>query len=196
MKTNREIFMNELNNSNMDNFIDLINSCGKCNRCSNNYWDGNVNSCHKNINNSSCEDGQREYFESYPEENLQNKYNKKYWHCKGYSNAQSLNNLTEILYSCGVIEWKGVDNCKYCHNKGKECYSVSSKCFWLFQYLLNLHSDYVKDKIKKLNDFDKLIYKENMTFEKWLTDIVIPSISDKLIRDKAEHFLDLVFSDR
>lgn len=196
METNREIFMNKLNDSNMENFINLINSCGKCNRCSNYYWDGNVNYCHKNTNNSSCENGQREYFESYPEENLQKKYNKKYWYCKGYDNAQSLNKLTEILYSSGVINWKGVDSCRYCYNKEKECYLVSYKCFWPFQYLLDLHSDYVKEKIEKLSDFDKIVYKEEMTFEKWLADIVIPSISDKSIRDQAEYFLDLVCSNR
>lgn len=193
MKTNREIFMDRLNKSNMDDFVKLVNAYEKCSRCSNNYWDGINRPCHRNINESSCEDGQKEYFESYPDEDLQKKYNKKYWYCKGYEQARLLKELTQVIYSCGVVEWNGIDKCEICHNKGEKCYTTNFKCSLPFQYLIDLHSNYIKVKIKDLNDIDKMLLKRKMTFDVWLKDTLIPSISDKEFRDKAKHLYELTY---
>ena len=74
-KTNKDLWLGWATIDD-DLFLALITGQGKCNRCSNSYWDGTKASCHRHINESSCEEGQREYFESYPEENLQKKYGK------------------------------------------------------------------------------------------------------------------------
>ena len=60
-----------------EEFLKVVSGVGKCKRCSNSYWDGNQELCHKNINDSSCELGLKEYLESDISENLQTKYKKK-----------------------------------------------------------------------------------------------------------------------
>lgn len=192
MKTNREIYVDKLNNSSTEEFVKLVNAYQICSRCSNAYWDGNQTICHKNINKSSCEKGQEEYFESYSNEDLQEKYNKKYHYCKGYKQAKLLKELVQIIYYSGVVEWNGVDQCEICKNKGKKCYSTYSNCLWPFQHLLNIHSDYIKEKVKELNDFDKLCFRDKMTFDVWMKDILIPSILDKDINEKANRLCDIL----
>lgn len=76
-QTNRELFMEKLQDADMKEFVELITCYGKCTRCSNNYWDGNYTGCHENKNESSCEEGIAEFMEARPGENLQVKYNKK-----------------------------------------------------------------------------------------------------------------------
>ena len=77
-QTNRELFMEKLQDADMKEFVELITCYGKCTRCSNNYWDGNYTGCHENKNESSCEEGIAEFMEARPGENLQVKYGKKY----------------------------------------------------------------------------------------------------------------------
>ncbi len=84
-----------------EEFLKVVSGVGKCKRCSNSYWDGNQELCHKNINDSSCELGLKEYLESDISENLQTKYKKK--------------RLTDIKYE----DWIKEDicesrNCEWC----------------------------------------------------------------------------------
>lgn len=200
MKTNRDIFMEtfieELKESNTERFVELISAFGsfrRCGKCSNSYWDGNHYKCHKNINKSDCQKGQMEYFESYPGDDLQKKYNKQYWYCNGYEQAQALNKLTELLYSYKVVLWNGTEICKGCANKGKKCYEFHFKCYVPFQYLMDSYSDYVKEKIKDLDEFDEFNFRNEITFEIWLRDIIIASISNKGVLDKAKSLYELAY---
>ena len=68
-QTNRELFMEKLQDADMKKFVELITCHGKCTRCSNNYWDGNYTGCHENKNESSCEEGIAEFMEARPGEN-------------------------------------------------------------------------------------------------------------------------------
>lgn len=203
MKTNREIFMDDfvekLQSSDTERFVDLVSAHGtlrRCKNCSNSYWDGNKASCHKNINKSDCIKGQIEYFESCPGEDLKRKYNKKYWYCDSHEQAQTLHDLMELIYTCGILEWDGVEACKNCHHKGKKCYSHEFKCYWPFQYLLDVYSDYIKEREKDLNEFDKLSFKDKMTFEVWIRDVIIPSISDEKICDKTKYLYELAYCEK
>ena len=57
MKNNQKI----LNDLDINSLGDMLLGRKKCSCCSNGYWDGGQPRCHKNINNSSCEEGVREY---------------------------------------------------------------------------------------------------------------------------------------
>ncbi len=120
MKTNRDLFIEKLSKSETAQIIRIMNGAGKCTRCSNHYWDWNLRKCHKNINDSDCEQGQAEYLDSYPEENLQKKYHKKYFRCKNSQHAELLQKIAGILFNSGVVvmEKKKLEEedlfCRFC----------------------------------------------------------------------------------
>lgn len=85
------------------------------------------------------------------------------------------------------------DQCERCHNKGKECYSSDFKCYLPFHHLLNLHQNYVNEKIKDLNNYEILLYRNKMTFNIWIRDILIPLIQDKDIFNEAKRLYELPY---
>lgn len=121
-----------------EEFLKVVSGVGRCKRCSNSYWDGNQELCHRNINDSSCELGLKEYLESDIGENLQIKYKKK--------------RFTDIKYE----DWIKEDicesrNCEWCSskpfdNEKHECHG----CVFAHEAAELQQRSKVKEKFKKL----------------------------------------------
>lgn len=189
MKSNKDIFLEELQKADSSKFIGLINSRGKCWRCSNHFWDGSQSACHKNFNDSSCEEGQKEYFESYPGENLQLKYHKKYIYCKNYMDAVLKKELMVALYSSGQVEFAENSRCNSCSD---DCIEVM--CFKQYQNLIDMHRRYAKAKYETLKtDSERYLLQQNFTFAVYLRDVFIPAISDDEIRGRAKQMFELCY---
>lgn len=103
-KSNRELFLDELSKYSCVDLVDYTNGKLRCLRCSNRYFDGGYNYCHSNINDSNCTEGQIEWLQSYPDDILPLKYNKKYGCCSGYREAKRLQDDLVLLYESGVID--------------------------------------------------------------------------------------------
>lgn len=204
VKTNRDLLMEQLQNASTEDFISL-SWYGKCSRCSNNFWDGNQDRCHVNINESSCELGYKEWLESYPEENLQEKYHKKYWCFKDCISAHLGKELVDILYiSKAIAPPLEVENaCKEKCCAAKSC--AGTECYMYYQHILNLYNKYVKEMAEKkaeerypyskskiredcISDYIRDI-KSSFRLETFLCNVLVPKIQDKLIQGKAKQIL-------
>lgn len=195
METNREKFIEKLKTADTESFINLITGCGKCARCSNSFWDGNCTGCHKNINNSSCEEGMAQYMESRVGENLQVKYHKKYGAFRSYSHAALGRQLADILFQAGVVDkleppctsWCTADDCSGCNR------------FWC--NILDMSRKYADDLIEPYNDDDNSdeavrardLYKKyhgnDMAF---ISEILVPRIKEVELRAQADLMVQLI----
>lgn len=174
MKTNKDLLSEKLQTAaTVDDFIkQSTNGSNQCARCSNNYWDGSQNSCHKNTNDSSCEQGYKEWLESYPGENLQVKYHKKYGCVKDPINAYFEKEITLLLYQSKAITLP--TRCENCYEKSK-CHLTD--CTMYYQHILNLHQEYTRNshKIKNVDSF--------------IEQVLIPKIQDPVKRGHAERLI-------
>lgn len=199
MKTNREVFTETLQKATTEEFVRLTTGCGKCGRCSNHFWDGSVTPCHQNINNSNCNEGYAEWLESYVGEDLQEKYNKKYWYFRDHTSAQLSRQIVDILYSTGTVDSPAEADekqCSCCTHK-KSC--TKTFCYMYYQHLHNLRDKYIEDKAKEKikgvhgeeNQKRELeYYKEDigrsLRTEDFIVEVLIPQIKDERARGKAE----------
>lgn len=176
MKTNRDLFIEKLSKSDTTQIARIINGEGKCTRCSNHYWDWNQNKCHKNINDSNCEQGQAEYLDSYPGENLQKKYHKKYFNCKNSQHAELLQKIEGILFASGVMvaEKEKLEEedlfCRFCM---KQC--PTADCEKMAQIINTIHrhdSDY-----------------SGLPLQEYLKQVLIPKAPEKE-RAEMEELMD------
>ena len=152
-----------------DLFLALVTGQGKCGRCDNSYWDGTKASCHQNINESSCEEGQREYFESCPEENLQKKYGKKYFEHTDWEQAEVEKALVELLYDeQALLAYTKQLACSVCKNRGMRCHKKESTCIWPYQNLVDQCPD-------------------RRFLSHWLKETVIPQITSEDVQNRAVH---------
>lgn len=140
-------------------FLKAVLGQGKCNRCSNCYWDGTQAKCHKNINESSCELGVKEYLESDITENLQRKYKKK--------------RLTNVSYE----DWLKEEicehrNCEWCSNKpSDEKEKVCRTYVYTHEAAQLKHNPLIdKEKNNKFNNLIKEVY--NRTKEGNLVGVI------------------------
>lgn len=193
MKTNREVFMEKLQNSDTDEFVHLIRGGGQCFRCSNYFWDGNQGECHKNINESSCEAGVAEWLEANEGENLQIRYKKKYWKFHNYTQASYARMLADILYSCGLID-KTDNRCSHC--KKSECV-MSTTCSSSWINIRNMAWEYTKTLIKDLDERYEAYtisqikekYEDEFNF---IEEVLIPKIGDLEVRGQAKMLVTLI----
>lgn len=194
MKTNREVFMEKLQESSIEDFIHLTTGGGKCLRCSNYFWDGNYTGCHKNINDSSCEAGIAEYLESEVGTNLQVKYNKKYGAFRSYSPAMVGKMLAEVLFQAGVVakleppcEWCKKTDCVPCDRHWCNILDMSRA------YALELTRPYTEDdfssEASKARDLYKRYYNNDMIF---ISEILIPRIKEDELRVQAELLVKII----
>lgn len=193
-QTNRELFMEKLQDADMKKFVELITCHGKCTRCSNNYWDGNYTGCHENKNESSCEEGIAEFMEARPGENLQVKYSKKYSAFCSYTQASLAKHLAVILFQTGVVE-KLEPPCEICRKT--DCYECSR--FWC--NILDMSRKYARKLVEpyKENDFsvealeardlEKRYYGNDMIF---IQEILIPRIQEPELAAQAKLLVELV----
>lgn len=196
VKTNREVLLEQLQTAvTTEEFIALQRN-GKCDRCSNYFWDGPQAKCHKNINESNCELGYKEWLESYPGENLQEKYHKKYWYFKNNCIAQNVKDLMDLLYASKTItvptDTEAV--CKMCGNQ-KSC--TSTWCYMYYQHLLNLYNAYIREQAKKEdadkdgNDIKHKVYKpqQSITMKTFISTVLLPNIQDTVVKEKITRLL-------
>lgn len=206
--TNRDVFMEKLTKASTNEFIRLI-TCGKCTRCSNNFWDGNQTPCHKNINDSDCDDGFAEWLEASPGDNLQEKYGKKYWYFTDHTSAQLNRMIMDLLYLSGVVVHPAKDGEKQCTERclnHDNCSSTS--CYMLWQHIMNLCEKHVEelawDKVRKQfprsgknleehrDDYEyyKRDLERTMRTDVFIRDVLTPRISDERLRGKMELLLE------
>lgn len=188
IKTNREIYMDVLKTAGMEQFVKQITGTGKCLRCSNRYWDGNYAGCRRDCNRSSCEEGIRQYMESYPGENLQVKYHKKYLTFRSYEQAQLGHEFVSVLYKAGVVE-RLEPPCSICTRS--DCPDCDR--FWC--NILDMSRHYAYELVKGYDDKDDSLeaikarelyrkyYQQDRTF---LSEILVPKIKDDALRKEAE----------
>lgn len=197
MKTNRELFLKELEEADMDYFVRLITGYNKCARCSNFYWDGNYTECHKDKNNSSCEEGIAQHMKSKVGENLQVKYHKKYSAFRSYFHAMLGKQLANILFQSDVVD-KLEPTCEYCESS--EC----SECdrFWCNildmsrEYAYNLVEPYSDDDHShdaiKARELSKKYYQNDMIF---ISEILLQQIQDPALYIQAKLLTELLLKD-
>lgn len=198
MKTNRELFTEQLADADMSRFLDLLDGVGKCSRCSNNYWDGNQMTCHKNINDSSCKLGQSQYMKAYPTDNLQMKYHKKYYCFKDAISANIARDVMHLLYSSRTVEdpQKVVKHCSSgCH--AATCTATS--CYMHWQNIMNLRDAWALETTRKECDIDdeafireeadKLI-RETPTM-KYIYDVLSETISDVEVKSRVKTLIEM-----
>lgn len=191
-KTNREVFMEKLQDSNIETFVYMITSGGKCTRCSNHYWDGNVSKCHQNINNSSCDKGIAEYMEARSGENAQVKYNKKYSTFCSYSHAMLGKELATVLYQAGVVD-KLEPPCEWCGPDKDEC--INCDRFWC--NILDMSRIYARELAASFDEFhqyeaheaERKFYGNTMIF---ISEVLIPKIKESELRAQAELLVKLI----
>lgn len=182
-KTNKAIFLEELSAcTDSQTFVDMISS-GKCSHCSNHYWDMGQSKCHKNINESSCEKGQAEYFESSPEEDLQIKYRKKYWSCENVEDAYNKLNLIRTLHKAGVIE--KAECCQRCLNK--ESFRSCEACDITVNQLQRMYGSEIRRQ-----DVERSKY----PFKRFLQDKIIPAIKDEKLRKEAVAHMKICYPEK
>lgn len=193
MKTNREAFMEELQNADTNRLVELTTGYGRCHRCSNYFWDGNQGECHKNINESSCEKGMAEWFDANVGENLQIKYKKKSWKFHNYTQASYARMLADLLYSCGLVE-KTDNKCNYCRKK--ECV-MSTICSSSWINIRNMASNYAKSLTKDLDPrYEEYTinnirrkYEDEFVF---IEEVLLPKIEDLEVRGQAKMLVKLI----
>lgn len=182
MITNREMFMENLANSSDEEFVDLITCKGKCTRCSNYYWDANNSGCHKNMNNSSCEKGIREFMESDIDENLQLKYAKRYIVFHNHEEATAGKMIAEILYRCGVVDKSDECECRFCAYKDNdECINkrICCKASWInIKIMRDAYTKSLKSELPDFgHDYDKMMidekYRDVLVY---IEDVLVPKI--------------------
>lgn len=201
IKTNREIFMEKLEAADMSRFINMITGCGKCTRCSNSYWDGNASRCHKDANNSSCEEGISQYMESRVGEDLQLKYCKKYLIFRSHHHAMLGKYLATILFQEGIVDKSEpiceaceINNCSKCENFWRNIINMSD------DYKKMLIKPYVKDytvaSIESIKDIEvKKMYERYSNKNIFILEILIPRIQDYELRIKAKLLMELILKD-
>lgn len=181
MKTNQELFLEELTNASPRKFVDLISS-EKCSRCSNHYWDMAQNKCHSGINDSTCEEGQAEYLESRPDEDLQAKYHKKYWSCKDRKDAKNKLELVRLLCKTGLIG--DADICTRCSNReGLPCRHTD--CDQKVTKLQEMYKEYIKQAASQMGHIEANQVFTTFTMEKYLWNVLIPSITNPEIKEQV-----------
>lgn len=100
-KTNMEILLEQTKT--IEAMTNLSLGHGKCRRCSNFYFDMQSGRCHKSTcygwdkRGSSCEEGVKEWLESYPDEFLPEKYNKQYHNISSYQEAKTILGILKFL---------------------------------------------------------------------------------------------------
>lgn len=180
MKTNQELFLEELTNASPRKFVDLI-STGKCSRCSNHYWDMAQAKCHSGINDSTCEEGQAEYLESRPDEDLQAKYHKKYWSCKDREDARNKLELVRLLCKTGLIGDEEI--CTRCSNReGVPCRHTD--CDRKVEKLQKLYKDHIKQTTNQMEHLEANQVCREFTLARYLWDVLIPDITDPGIKEQ------------
>lgn len=192
--TNKEVFIKNLNEANMSHFVDLIIGCGKCNRCSNFFWDGNYTGCHKNMNDSSCEEGIAQYMESRVGENLQVKYHKKYGTFRSYTHAMLGKQLAEILYQAGVVDLIEPP-CEWCKSDTPDKRCADCDRFWCNildmsrRYAVELAKSFDKFHQYEAHEVERKYYGNAMVF---ISEILISRISEDELKVQAELLVKLI----
>lgn len=195
--TNREMFLEKLKSVDMHDFVNFIIGYGKCTRCSNYYWDGIHGECHKNLNNSTCEEGIAQFMESKVGENLQNKYHKVYSGFRSYFHAALGQQLVTILFKANIVD-KTEDICKVC--KLNDC----PNCRWFLNNIIHMSQDYMDNIIKtyKENDYSieacnarnlkEQYYKNYLIF---VSEVLIPRIQEQELWIQAKLLTELILKD-
>lgn len=184
MKSNRELFIEELKACTMAEFIGRINSAGRCGMCSNFYWDIEGERCHKDKNLSSCAAGQAEWMASYPHENLQIKYRKKYSCFLDYYHAHIMQKLATFLVAAGAVR-PCAEPCGMCIGSGK-----GPECYTPILLLLKARDAYAEEKTRSFQPAEiRRTLEDRITLEAYLAEAVIPAIEDADARSRAERLL-------
>lgn len=203
MMTNKELFLIRLQNSSTEEFVRLTSLWGKCSRCSNYFWDGNQTHCHKNINESSCEKGYAEWLDARPDEDLQKKYNKRYFYFRDRVSAFLGKGIMDILYTYNAVtppadygEKKCLDGC---FGGEKGCGNAS--CYMYWQHILNLYESYIEEQAKARLRSGGIAANQtalehttksmslNFKLNNFILEILIPQIQDTEMREKAKQIL-------
>lgn len=111
--------------SNIDSLIDIICGNKKCKMCSNYYFDGDIDKCHAQINQSDCKSGVREYLNCDRCSFCPSVYNKKYERFECAEDAIVAENLLNQFRSLLDLDIKV---CKDC-DRSNSCSGICPEFF-------------------------------------------------------------------